>query len=131
PVSGAAEAGLDFIEDEKGAGFGAALANGLEVAGGRELDAAFALDGFDDDGGDGFVDLLQGGVIGVWKELYVCEDAGELVTEVVAAEAGECADGVSVVGVCEGDEVVTTGGFDGKFEGGVIGFGAGGEEVCA
>ena len=49
PVPGAADAGLDLVEDEQGAGGGGDLPGGLEVAGGRDDDAVLALDRLDDD----------------------------------------------------------------------------------
>ena len=50
--AGAADAGLDFVEDEEGAVFFAEALDGGEVAGGGGDDAGFALEGFEDDGGD-------------------------------------------------------------------------------
>ena len=52
PLAGAAHAGLDLVDDEAGAdlvGDGAQVAHEL---GGRHDEAALALDGLDDDGGD-------------------------------------------------------------------------------
>lgn len=51
---------MDFIVDEDGADVVAAGSESLEKGGGGDVDAAFALDGLDDDAagffGDGFVD---------------------------------------------------------------------------
>ncbi|GFJ91492.1 hypothetical protein Prum_051340 [Phytohabitans rumicis] len=65
PCSGAAEAGLDFVGDEHGAGLSGPVGQGGEKTFGGYDEAAFALDGFDQDGGDVvgadlLVDLFQG-----------------------------------------------------------------------
>lgn len=64
---------MDFIVDEDGADFVAAGAKRLEERGGGDVDAAFALDGFDDNAagffGDEFVDggfVVVGRVFESW-----------------------------------------------------------------
>ena len=46
PASGAAKAGLHFVDDEQSAGFVTNLAHGLEVVGTARADTAFALHDF-------------------------------------------------------------------------------------
>ena len=52
--AGAADAGLDLVEDEQQALFVAPVADALQVARGGHVDAALALDGLEQDG-DGLV----------------------------------------------------------------------------
>ena len=61
--AGAADAGLDFVEDEEGVVLLAEALDGGEVAGGWGHNACFALEGFEDYGGGAVVaeDGLEGG----------------------------------------------------------------------
>ena len=52
PLAGAADAGLDLVGEQQGAGGVAEVARGLEELLGDGVDAAFALDGFEADGAD-------------------------------------------------------------------------------
>src|SRR5713226_4395625 len=54
PFAGAGEAGLDFVGDEEDAVLAADVLQQLEIAGRGNDEAAFAENGFGDDGGDGF-----------------------------------------------------------------------------
>src|SRR5579859_2897935 len=47
---GAAEAGLDFIENEEGAVFSAELLRAFKIPGGWQDDACFTLNGLEDEG---------------------------------------------------------------------------------
>ena len=51
PMAEAAEAGLDFVEEEEDIVFLTKLGQAAEEVGGGEVDAAFALEGFEEDGG--------------------------------------------------------------------------------
>ncbi len=129
-VAGAAESALGFIGDEEGVGGGGEAAGFAEEGFGEEVDASFALDGLEDDGGGVFGD---GG-------LELCDavggdegDAGEEGSEGAAvvglAGDGEGAEGASVEGVFEGHHVelswvLARAMGEGGFEGGFHGFGA-------
>ena len=52
PLAGAAEAGLDLVDHEQDAPLVAQALDALEVLGGGRVDAALALHGFEQDGGD-------------------------------------------------------------------------------
>src|SRR5467141_1516973 len=54
PFAGAGEAGLHFIGDEENAVFAADILEELEIIARRNDEAAFAKNGFGDDGSDGF-----------------------------------------------------------------------------
>src|SRR5204863_5105401 len=54
PFAGAGEAGLHFVGDKENAVLAANVLQQLEVVARRNDEAAFAEDGFGDDGGDGF-----------------------------------------------------------------------------
>ena len=51
-----ADAGLDLVDDEEGAGSLCDFAQAFEKGGGGVVVAAFGLDGLDDDGADGVVE---------------------------------------------------------------------------
>src|SRR5437762_6591695 len=54
PLAGAGETGLHFVGDKENAVLAANVLQELEVVARRNDEAAFAEDGFGDDGGDGF-----------------------------------------------------------------------------
>ena len=54
PFAGAGETGLHFVGDKENAVLAANILQQLEVVARRNDEAAFAEDGFGDDGGDGF-----------------------------------------------------------------------------
>src|SRR4029077_20134040 len=73
PAAGAAEAGLDLVEDEEGFVLVAELADGGEGVGWWGLDAAFALDGFEEHGAD---PVVEGGGEGVGVAVGDVAEAG-------------------------------------------------------
>src|SRR5262249_4898485 len=62
PTAGSSHARLHFVEDQQQTMPVAQLAKSLQVAGRRQVDAALALDGFDQDGAGFTVDELGHGV---------------------------------------------------------------------
>ena len=56
PFAGAADAGLDLVEDQQGAGLAVRFAGGPQVAGRQRPDAGLALDRFQEDCGGGVID---------------------------------------------------------------------------
>ena len=62
PFAGAAHAGLDLVEEQKGAGGVAEFAGGAEEVFGDEVDAAFALEYLEGNGADVFG---EGGAEGI------------------------------------------------------------------
>src|SRR5208282_1560885 len=54
PFAGACKSGLDFVRDEEDAVLAADILQEFEVVAGRNDEAAFAENGLDDQGGDGF-----------------------------------------------------------------------------
>lgn len=131
--AGAGETALDLIVDEDGADLAAALGQGDQELVRRGRDAAFALNGLDNDTagllGDGLVD---GGDVVEGAELEAGQHGrkGLLVLGVVGG--GQAAHGAAVEGIVEGDdlELVTRGLADlgslpGELDGGFVGLGAG------
>jgi len=62
PASGAAQAGLDLVEDEEGLALVAELADRCEVSGRGGLHSPFALDRFEEHGADPLVEAAGEGV---------------------------------------------------------------------
>ena len=150
PLAGASHAGLDFVDDQQDAVLVADAAEFLEESGGRGKVSAFALDGFDDDGGALFgrklgaedpVFDVAGGVAGVLLgigsggtaiEVGIggVDDSGHERRKAAAllglgAGERERAHGASVEGSVEGDDVLALGVVASEFECGLDGFGAG------
>ena len=50
PAAGATEAGLDLVDDEEGSPIATQLRSRLQKVGTPDVDAAFTLDDFQDDG---------------------------------------------------------------------------------
>lgn len=129
----AGETALDLVVDEHGADLVAAAAQGVQELGRCEVDAAFALDGFDDYTagllGDEVVELLNVVEFAVFES----RDYGRerrLVFRV--GGCGQSAHGPSVEGIAEGDNLVLCArGVDGsailarEFDRRFVGFGAG------
>src|SRR6266436_4583103 len=71
PFAGAGEARLHFIGDEENAVFAANILQQLEIIARRNDEAAFAENGFSDDGGDGFgSDGTLEGVFEIMRESF-------------------------------------------------------------
>ena len=125
-VAGAAKAALDFVEDEERAVLVARLAGGLEVAVGRDDNAAFTLNGFEDDAGGLVVDGIDQGVdVAVVDELDSGHEREKLLAVLLPASGGEGSEGFSVVATIGGDDFCSSGCAFGKLEGGFDGFGPG------
>ena len=150
PLTGASHAGLDFVDDQQDAVLVADAAQFLEESRGRGKVSAFALDGFDDDGGallgrnfgaeDPVFDVARGiaGILlglgsgGTAIEIGIGDvhDSGNQRRETAAllnlgAGERERAHGASVKGSVEGDDVLALGVVAGELECGLDGFGAG------
>lgn len=141
-MAGTAEAGLDLVEEEEGVVAAAELFAGLEEFRGGDVDAAFALDGFEEDGDGVFVEggFESGDVVeGEVGEAF--EQGAEAGFDLILAGGGDAAEGSAVEAVVEGDDAAARGavGFRGEvaefaseFEEGLVGFGAGvAEEALA
>ncbi len=130
PFAGAAEAALDFIEDEERAG-GAAEALGFaQVIAGEDF-ARFPLDGFDDEGGGVFggEGALEGGEVVEGDFERAGDGVAEFFAEEVGAVDGEGAGGEAVEGVVAVDDFLAACVGAGELEGAFDGFCAGvGEE---
>ena len=132
-AAGAGEAALDFVVDEDGADVVAAAAERGQERGRGDVDAAFALDGLDDDAAGALRDeLLEAGFVveGAVDETRDHGAEGFLVFRV--RRRGQTAHGAAVEGAVEADDFVlrarwTPGlaDFAGEFDGGFVGFGAG------
>ena len=142
PMAGTAEAGLDLVEEEEGVVAAAELFAGLEEFRGGDVDAAFALDWFEEDGDGVFVEggFESGDVVeGEVGEAF--EERAEAGFDLILAGGGDAAEGSAVEAVVEGDDAAARGavGFRGEvaefaseFEEGLVGFGAGvAEEALA
>ena len=103
----ASETGLNFIEDEEEALFVAPLAYPLQVIVGGDVDAAFALNGFQHDGGGAFRGGGHDGFHVVVVHMYVAGGKG-LEGFLVVGLAGGCdgGEGTPVEGVEGGDNLV-------------------------
>lgn len=132
--AGAAEAGLDFVPAEEDVFFGAEFADLLHVAGGRNEDATFGLDGFGEEcgsvGGDGG---LEGFDVTKGDDFEAGGEGAEVLF--VAFFAAESDDGggatVEVVGADNDFGLVVGDAFDGvrplsgELDTGFVGLGAG------
>lgn len=131
--AGAREPALDLVEDENRADTGAVLAEGGEEFGRGDVDAAFALDGLDENaagllGDEGFEGgrIVEDGVFEAGKH----GGEGRLVFGV--GGRGQGAHCSAVEGVVEGEDFVFGAGgvdaaayFAGEFDGCFVSFGAG------
>ena len=131
-VAGAGEAGLDLVMYEDCACFCAAGAEGAEEGGGGDVDAAFALNGLDEDAAGGGGDEGEGGGVVVGGGMETGEEGGEGRGVFGVRGRGEGAEGAAVEGVVEGEDVMFGGArgagfadFAAEFDGGFVGFGAG------
>lgn len=98
---------LDLIVDEHGADLVAAVAKGLQEGLGGDVDAAFALDGLDEDtaclGGD---EVRDGGFVVEGPVAEAGEHGGEGFLVFGIGRRGEGAHCAAVEGVVEGDDFV-------------------------
>ena len=142
PMAGTAEAGLDLVEEEEGVVAAAELFAGLEEFRGGDVDAAFALDWFEEDGDGVFVEGgFEGGDVVEGEVGEAFEERAEAGFDLFLAGGGDAAEGSAVEAVVEGDDAAARGavGFRGEvaefaseFEEGLVGFGAGvAEEALA
>ena len=132
-LTGTGETALDFVVDEDGADFVAAGSERLEEYGVGDVDAAFALDGFDYDAAGFFGDKVgdRGAVVvGAVFESGNHRSERFLIFWVRGrAQAAHCA---AVEGIVEADDFVfgavglsCSADFAGEFDGGFVGFAAG------
>lgn len=129
PAAGAPDAALDFVAEQEQSALVAELAEAAHEFGGGGEDAAFALDGFDEDGGglggEGRADGVEVVEVGVGE----AGDQGlEPVLVLRLAGGGHRGEGASVEGIAHGDDAeLALGGapFAGEFEEAFVGFGAG------
>ncbi len=128
----AREPALDFVVDEDGADLVAAVPERLEERRRRDVDAAFALDGLDDDAAGA---LRDQGVDAGFVVVGAVEEAGDHGAEgflVFGVRGrGQAAHCAPVEGVVEADDLVLRAGrlpylayFPGEFDGGFVGLGA-------
>jgi len=128
PFSGSAAAGPDLVEDECEAELVAEVADALGVVGGVEVDAAFALDGFDDDRGGFGID--SGGKFVEVAGVNLNEAGREGIKadfDLGIAGGGEHGEGSAMEALVEGDDLVAARGgvFVAEaceFAGGFVGF---------
>jgi hypothetical protein len=107
PLSGAAEAALDLVEDEEGVELvGKAARLGEELAG-AEVDSALAQDGFDEDGAGGLGDgCAEGSEVIAIDELDAGEAGAEVYAVLILSGDGERTEGAAVIGATQGYEAV-------------------------
>ena len=135
-VAGSAEAALDFVEQEEEVVFLSEGGEAFEEFPGGDIDAAFALDGFDEEGcglvGEGSFDGVEIIEVDVFKP---GEKGIETIVDFGLRGGRHGTDGAAVEGFVEGDDFVSFGGLaksPGELEESVVGFGAGvGEEDFA
>ena len=107
PLAGAAAAGLHLVEDQQQLVLVGQLAQAGEEAGGRNADAAFALDRLDQDGGRLVVDQRDDGA--EVAERGVAEAGQQRADALVVlglGRGGDGAVGAAVEAALEGDDLV-------------------------
>ena len=106
PLAGAAHAGLNLVDDEQRAGGAGECARFREELLRERANAAFALDGFDEDGAD-FVGELRAQVGDVVEadELDAGHDGSEGLAVLRLVGCGDGAEGAAVEALLEGEKL--------------------------
>ena len=110
PLAGAAHAGLNFIDDEQRAG-GTGEGAGFSEEFLREgTDAAFTLDGFDEDGADFSGEFgAQIGYVVEANEFNAGDDRSEGLAVFLLICGRDCAEGAAMKALLEGEELCAEG----------------------
>ena len=128
PLAGAADTGLDFIEEQQQVFGGAQLAQASQEFGGGGQDAAFALNGLAEDrdggGGDGGTDGVEVIELGIDKPGH---EGSKPILIFGLAGGGHGGEGSAMKGVFHRDDFVAAGGgapLAGELDEAFVGFGA-------
>ena len=124
-LAAAAEAGLDFVDDEQGSGRAAPRLEGAQPGEVGGHIAGFRLNDFDQDGGGVGADGVEGLAAVERKDSVARHQRAVGRLHALVAHGREGSGGGSVVGPDERDDFAAAGGALGQFEGAVDGFGSG------
>ena len=125
PPAGAAEPALHFVIKKQQIALVAQRAQGAEKFGRERTHAAFALDRLDHDGGGSFADGMEHAFEARGDVEEAIEGRTEAEFHFELSGRGDAAEGASVEGAIEGDDLVASRAvFAGQFEESFVGFGA-------